>query len=948
MKAPKKNLLATSLLALPALASALGLGGIDVKSGLNQPLEAEIPITVASTAERESLQVGLARTEDWSRVGIDQSRLAVPLEFVVAKNARGETIIRVTSKEIVRDPFLQLLIEVNWNKGRLLREYSLLLDPPTMAPALQGSSSVASGVQEPVPAARTQPLAGSTVSETRPAPAAERITPAPPPKATPTPTSTPRPAEASATPAEATPAPSTAGGSYGPIKAGDTLWVIANNNRPNAGANMEQLMVSILRMNPQAFYQNNINALKKGAILRLPSAEEANQVSVAEAAEAIQSQNALWRSYQNTSAQNATLVADPGQSPAVREPSSSAVESEPRLALVPPKSGTDTGVDNGASAKALTEARAEIARLKEDLASESNEVGDSNKRVAELEKLKVDLERMLALKSDELATLQQELKAARELAARAPEPVVAPPVAATPDPVAEVAPEPEATTPDPVAATSDPTATPPDTTASTTELGASPTEITKEDIWGDTEPTDGTTTAPTDGTEVPDDGTTPADGTATLDENGDPVSPPMTADPNAVAGDGTTVTPIEESPTVEPETVPAEPATDTETPVAASEEPASTETPWYKNPLTWGAGLLALLGLGFLATRKKKPAPLPGPVATNAEDMNFGIPVAAPVSQDAYEPVHSGFDDDESRIRAAIVSNPQDLWSHLDLLRLYYGRQDAQSFESAASAMYGYVTDPESPQWHEARTMGEQIVPHSSLFAPMPDFGTMEMAREPSPVSPPPAFVDEPLGSLDLGSFDEPTQIITPVRAAPVLSKPAAAEPPADFSFDLDLDQPTRKLEPIEIPAPAPTPVVSTAKSDDFNFDFSFDAPSSPVEIKPAVVERPELAFDAPVDFSKYDVAPTFPPAQAGAGEIAFDDVVPAPARDSYGEVNLNDLSSDDLMIGDDSISTKLDLARAYLDMGDPDGARSMLEEVISEGSDVQRSEAQELLGRIA
>ena len=107
MKAPKKNLIAAALLAAPVFASALGLGGINVKSGLNQPLEAEIPVTVNSAAERESLSVMLANADDYARVGIDASRLSVPIEFAISKDSRGETVIRVTTKEAIREPFLQ-------------------------------------------------------------------------------------------------------------------------------------------------------------------------------------------------------------------------------------------------------------------------------------------------------------------------------------------------------------------------------------------------------------------------------------------------------------------------------------------------------------------------------------------------------------------------------------------------------------------------------------------------------------------------------------------------------------------------------------------------------------------------------------------------------------------------------------------------------------------------
>ena len=123
MKATRKTVLAGGLMLIPGLAHALGLGAIDVKSGLNQPLNAEIQVIQASAGEASELAVDLAKAEDFARVGIDRSRIAVPLEFEVTENSRGDTVIKVTSTEPVREPYLSFLLDVNWSKGRLLRVF---------------------------------------------------------------------------------------------------------------------------------------------------------------------------------------------------------------------------------------------------------------------------------------------------------------------------------------------------------------------------------------------------------------------------------------------------------------------------------------------------------------------------------------------------------------------------------------------------------------------------------------------------------------------------------------------------------------------------------------------------------------------------------------------------------------------------------------------------------
>lgn len=192
-------------------ASALGLGPVRVMSKLNQPLQAEIPVIQGGAARRKACS-SASPTRKISKNSASAAATSAPLELSVAKDAHGQTVIRVTSKEPVRSTYLDFLVEANWPKGRMLREYTVLLDPPVTAPAATA----------PAPAAAAAPAASAPDKPTvsHPAkPAAEPGTPAAPVEKKPVAHATPAPAPA--------PARKVVDGEYGPTKAGETLSAIA-------------------------------------------------------------------------------------------------------------------------------------------------------------------------------------------------------------------------------------------------------------------------------------------------------------------------------------------------------------------------------------------------------------------------------------------------------------------------------------------------------------------------------------------------------------------------------------------------------------------------------------------------------------------------------------------------------------------------------------------------
>jgi pilus assembly protein FimV len=863
MKGSLKLSLAVALALAGSEALALGLGMIQVRSGLNEPLVAEIPVT-GGPDETSSLSVALAAAADFERVGLSRSRVQVPLEFTVAAGAKG-AVIKVTSKEPVRDPFLDFLIEVNWAKGKLLREYTVLLDPPTMAPAIKGSRASTAPVKEAATAAApSQPLPTAKPGKApRPTKPAEPVAAATPP-ATP-------PAEK-----PARPAPSAAAGEYGPVAAGETLWEVAASTRPDDNVTLNQVMIALHRNNPGAFFKDNINSLKRGAILRVPSVEEIKAVGNAAAAAAeVRNQNDAARSGTATP----TLVADSAASSTsapASAPSTKAAQPD-RLALVPPKSTKDAkptaeSAGSGSSASGDVTTRAELARTKEALASREQETSELKSRVRELEEIRNKNDKLISLKDSELAELQRKLKEMQDKAAK--------PGAAT------------AATP--------PAATPPAATSTATPKAGEPAkagEFSKEEIWGNaagdkapgtatTAPTTGAT-PPATGTTPPAAATTPPAATTTPPATTPPASttstlPPATATPSTgTAAPATGTTPPATSTTTPPATTapaattpapaatPPKPAASTaapvKTPAPAKVQPLTDDTPWWQKTWVLAVGGLALLAVVALALMNLLRRPKVAPVAdAGAGDNAF-----------------AGGYDEEHGLLDRLAQYPDDTSAHLELTSLYYAQGQTDKFEDAAQAMYAHISDTSMAEWQQVRAMGRELAPHNPLFADEPSYQPHHHTAAASAfgsAEPEPMRFD---GFDDVGSFGKTT--------------PAAPLPEED-TFDFDLAD--RSATTQTIPAPA-------APARD---EFSLDLPPMDFDTRAPAAPTPAPSYSTPA-----------PPARI----------------------------EEDFLSTDDAIGTKLDLAKAYLDMGDPDGAKSMLEEVITEGSDAQKAEARKLLAEI-
>lgn len=284
------RLLLTGALLSPVTLYALGLGEIRLNSALNQPFDAEIELLAPTAEELGSLKVTLAGNDVFSRYGIDRPAYLSNFDFAVSRTRDGKATIRVTSNRSVTEPYVTLLVEASWARGRLVREYTVLLDPPVFMPS-----------QNQAPAPVTTPQSATTAEgriERAPTPAPES-TPAPTPRATaptPAPERTPEPtAQSTEEPFGDQQIIASPGSEY-TVQRNDTLSKIAAAANPGNRSVSNRTMIALFRANPQAFSGNNINRLLAGSVLRIPELSEIEAIPTDEASAEVARQTAEWSS----------------------------------------------------------------------------------------------------------------------------------------------------------------------------------------------------------------------------------------------------------------------------------------------------------------------------------------------------------------------------------------------------------------------------------------------------------------------------------------------------------------------------------------------------------------------------------------------------------------------------------------------------------------------------
>jgi pilus assembly protein FimV len=897
-KSTKRNVFHASVMAAALSLSsvgalAAGLGKFTVLSQLGQPLRAELDIA-ASREELASMVARLAPNDAFKQVGIEYAPILAGMKFTLDKRPDGRPFVRISTDRPVNDPFLDMLVELTWASGRVVREYTVLLDPPAE-------------VQKPAPA----PVA---VPESRAPVAVAPKTPETP--------AAPAASVASRTIVPSAPAasPAAAGDGGRLVKAGDTLAKIARENK-GEGVSLDQMLVALFRSNPAAFDGGNMNRLKTGRILSIPDAVAAAEVPAAEARQIIVSQSADFNAYRQRLA--ATVAAAPAAKEAAPR-QEAAGKITPKVEERPPAApaGKDklevsrTEAAKGAQADKALQGR--ITALEEDLVARERSLKEANSRIADLERNIADLKKLAEMKSQAGAQLQQQAQAAKPVPAeKAAEPVAAakpapveppkpaepakPPVEAVP-PVAEKPPVPVATETKPAeqpAAPKKPVAPPPP----------------------------------------------PAPEPDFLEENG-----------ALVYGGGG---------------------------VLALLLGYLGFSAWRRKQQATGGPTTSRISEGDLTansvfgTTGGQAVDTGASIQTDFSQSSLGaIDADEGVDPVAEADVYMAYGRDaqaEEILIDALKNDPARHAIHLKLLEIYAGRKSLKQFEELATDLHGQ-TGGNGSDWEKAAALGRSIDPENTLYGGKPDSSAVDrLSPLPDlaattviipPAEPPmPAAVEQVMEPVAEKLRDTVT---LPGQLAQMASE--AEVPPVAPALDFDLD-----LGAPEVVAEAPAADTTAL---DFDLDLGVAAPEPAVKSPPPLRpdEMTHLNLDLPtgvadmvavdrdepthinVDFSVGESGTATPAAAEATGlDFEFDLGAEAPAAPAAAAEMPLDLAAVDLELpegeaaiaspasGDEDnpdVTTKLELAQAYEEMGDKEGARELLQEVLNEGSPQQQEAA--------
>jgi len=639
MKRIRKILIAL-MCSVPALANAFGLGQLKLESSLNQPFEARIEMLSVKADELSSLSIHLADADAFKRAGIDRQFILTSLKFEVHEAESGPDFIRVYTVDPIREPYLNFLVEAYWTNGRLLREYTVLLDPPLYDPNARRAVVTTPATSMTKPATEI----GMTTTEPAEQPSA----------------GAPSAGE------------SYTKGEFGPTSANDTLWSIATTTRADPSISVQQMMIALLHANPDAFAGNNINGLKKGEILRIPTRDEVLALSQADAIAEAKAQNAMWQESHGglpettptrpIAGERTTTARESAATPAAKE------NSELRL-VAAKEAGTDATRGAGSGTAASGAATKDLTLANEQIESLTSENAELKSRLTDSESIIEDQKRLLALKDNELAMLKQQAVKSGETptTGEPPAPAVATGAGTTTTAEPEVpaaessaAPAPAETKPAPTEVNQP---APAETSPGLVDqiLGMVMDNILYVAIGG------GALVLIIVGFIV----VSRRRATATEPEAGDYAG--MHAEPTLAPGGL-----IEsESATVLPETEAPEEEEEAAAPAAVDKKAAAAPA-----------------------------ATAPQPAAEPEEDPLAEVNVFL-----AYE----HFDQAEEFVRDAIANNPDKLDFHSKLLEVFYAAGDKAKYETAAKVLHD-KTDGSGPHWDMAVAMWSEMSPNRALF----------------------------------------------------------------------------------------------------------------------------------------------------------------------------------------------------------------------------------------
>jgi pilus assembly protein FimV len=921
---------------------ALTLGRGVVQSNLGERMRAEIEFESLTAPEAESLRATIASPDEYRQAGVQFNPSLGGARVVLQRIANRRASLLITTDRPIQEPFVDVVLQLSWNGGRLVRTYTLLVDPPGMAGPARPPSLT--------PYANPLGLAGQTLPST--APPAAAPAPAPVPGAAPVPApmiataprnaadrgatgAVPAPAPAAAPvprrgppPVGAPPAPPLVDDPYR-VRPGDTLSEMAQRGARPAGVSLDRLVLAMYRDNPDAFADGNIHKLKKGVVLSAAKPSTIASITDEEARRIIKAQSADFDAYRAQLAQAPTErpVESTRRSGGAVE---TAVEDQRRRGAAPADVLTlsKPGAASAAAA-ADPDARAAARRDREQSAA----------RVAELQKNVQDLARLSG------SVASQPAAGAASAAASAPAAA-----AATATASAAAASRPSAS----------PMAMPGGTAASggaTSGSGTGTTAGTGTAATGPTGATGGTGTT----------GTTGATGTSTSPSTA--ASEPASA-PIVVAA------------------IPARPRA-VPPPTVAVDEPGMLDSMLDDNLPAVGlvAALLALLaGFGVVKwlRRRREEAPQTSFLESRLKPDSFfaasggervDTSLAAPTDEatssmmnyslsqlDAIGDVDPVAEADvylaygrdmqaEEILKEAMRTSPDRLAIRTKLLEVYAKRRDTQAFELLALELFS-LTQGHGDDWARARQLGHQIDPDNALY--LDSDGAPSMAAAPAPDS-----------AHDTGPDIAATM---PLPVMPEAAPPAQRAP-VDLDLDLDLDlgaddeatlarpTPSAPLTPATQPARAP----AAAPADDGNLlDFStsgFDlgAPSAanPASPAPSAAPSPSAAAPAnpspdPVPFSMSAFSLDLDLGEPSQQPPNSSMLPPLEGKDSGIDDPLSDFDPDSGLDEGNPLERKLELADEFRQIGDLDGARDLLHEVIESSDGALKAKAQAMLASLS